>query len=384
MYKKLVFLADSLHYNDYTRRIFYQRINWLAENSEYKIYLILTEKNKKPIRNELSSKVEVINLDINYEKLRKENTIKRMVLYTKKLYLHRKRLTQLLRKIRPIATISTMEKELCFLSSIKGGGQKIYEIYHSKYDYIKPANRKPSAFISTLPIRLRLMYLKLMIGKHGILVVNSERMKHEWSKGFKRIVSIPNPLEHYPILREKCESQKVIAIGDYASDSGFDHVIDMWERITKKYPEWRLHLYGNGNIESYKEIVKKNHMSRSIQCYDYPNNLREIYPKYAIFIQTCKFDKLGQHLMEAMSFSLPCVAYDVAYGPQDLISDERNGFLIKPNHLVDFASKVGLLIRNEELRYNMGRNAHASIHKFEQSEIMKEWINLYASAYSHK
>ena len=108
-------------------------------------------------------------------------------------------------------------------------------------------------------------------------------------------------------------------------------------------------------------------MSRSIQCYDYPNNLREIYPKYAIFIQTCKFDKLGQHLMEAMSFSLPCVAYDVAYGPQDLISDERNGFLIKPNHLVDFASKVGLLIRNEELRYNMGRNAHASIHKFEHN-----------------
>jgi glycosyltransferase involved in cell wall biosynthesis len=87
----------------------------------------------------------------------------------------------------------------------------------------------------------------------------------------------------------------------------------------------------------------------------------------------------GWHLMEAMSYGLPCVAYDVPYGPQDVINDESNGFLVKPNQLVDFASKVGILIRKDDLREEMGKRAYEDISKYEINSIMKEWIKLYES-----
>lgn len=83
--------------------------------------------------------------------------------------------------------------------------------------------------------------------------------------------------------------------------------------------------------------------------------------------------------MEAMAYGIPCVAYDVPYGPKDLIDDESNGFLIKPNQLVDFASKLGLLIRKGELRESMGRQAHEDVRRYEVGNVMTEWIKLYDS-----
>ena len=176
----------------------------------------------------------------------------------------------------------------------------------------------------------------------------------------------------------------MLAINDNISETGFEHLIDMWERVANRYPEWRLHLYGIGNIGQYKELVKSKHLSKSIQCYNYPDNLNEIYPKYALYIQANKIDRFGQYLMEAMAYSIPCVAYKVPYGPQELIRDEINGFLIKPNYLMEFSSKLGLLIRNNELRWEMGRSSYSDVHKYELNQVMHEWLRLFDSISARK
>lgn len=377
--KSIVFLVESLYRKSQILRMFCQKASWLAENSEYHIYMVLTEKTQKPNRYELSSKIEIVNLDINYDNLEKENPIGRIFSYMKKQYLHRKYLKKVLHKIQPLATISMMEKETRFLSHINTAGQVIHEVHYDERYRVKSSNNKLASLVYKSCTWLRINCLTRRFKKRDILVTDTEAMATLWKKKFKNTQWIPNPLRVYPPIREQNDSKKVIAINDNATETGFNHLIDMWERIANKYPEWRLHLYGNGNMEEYKELVKSKHLSKSIQCYNYPDNLNEIYPKYALFVQANIVDRFGQYLTEAMAYSMPCIAYNVPYGPRELIRDEINGFLIKPNYLMDFSSKLGLLIRNNEMRLNMGRQSYLDVHKYELNQVMHEWLRLFDS-----
>ena len=382
--KSIVFLVESLYRKDQILRILCQKVSWLAENSEYRIYMVLTEKTKKPNRYELSPKIEMVILDINYDKLEKKNPIGRVFSYIKKKYQHRRKLKKVLRKMRPIATVSIMEKEVAFLSHIKAAGQVIYEVHYDERYRVNSSNNRLLAFLYKFLTWMRISWLTCRLKKRDILVADTDNMTKIWKKKFKNVQWIPNPLREYPPVRDQNENKKVLAINDNISETGFEHLIDMWERVANRYPEWRLHLYGIGNIGQYKELVKSKHLSKSIQCYNYPDNLNEIYPKYALYIQANKIDRFGQYLMEAMAYSIPCVAYKVPYGPQELIRDEINGFLIKPNYLMEFSSKLGLLIRNNELRWEMGRSSYSDVHKYELNQVMHEWLRLFDSISARK
>ena len=382
--KSIVFLVESLYRKDQILRILCQKVSWLAENSEYHIYMVLTEKTKKPNRYELSPKIEMVILDINYDKLEKKNPIGRVFSYIKKKYQHRRKLKKVLRNIRPIATVSIMEKEVAFLSHIKAAGQVIYEVHYDERYRVNSSNNRLLAFLYKFLTWMRISWLTCRLKKRDILVADTDNMTKIWKKKFKNVQWIPNPLREYPPVRDQNENKKVLAINDNISETGFEHLIDMWERVANRYPEWRLHLYGIGNIGQYKELVKSKHLSKSIQCYNYPDNLNEIYPKYALYIQANKIDRFGQYLMEAMAYSIPCVAYKVPYGPQELIRDEINGFLIKPNYLMEFSSKLGLLIRNNELRWEMGRSSYSDVHKYELNQVMHEWLRLFDSISARK
>lgn len=376
---KIVFLTETLSKQDNLLRIFCQKINWLAENSEYEVYLALTEKNKKPARYELSPQVVVVNLEVNYEQLGKKGFISKPISYWYRQYIHKKRLNEFLEKVKPVATVSMMGKELNFLSRIENGGQKIYEFHNDMKLYMGISKGGITAMFKLFQMWFYSIRLMLLVKKHDVVVVDTESMEQKWKDFFKNIVFIPNPLKEYPSLCGENENMKVMAVGDYLSEKGFNHLIDVWDRISRKYPDWRLHLYGDGNPDYYRDLIKSRHLGKVVQCYGRPEKMFETYPRYSIFVQAYEFDRFGRHLMEAMAYGIPCVAYDVPYGPKDLIDDESNGFLIKPNQLVDFASKLGLLIRKGELREAMGRQAHEDVRRYEVGNVMTEWIKLYDS-----
>lgn len=370
---------DSLYKKDNMLWMFCQKINWLADNSEYEVYLVLTDGGMGLGRYELSPRVKIVNLDINYDELKGMNVFGRILLKKKKLYQYRGRLKKFLCKIRPMATVSSMGQELHFLSYIDDGSLKIYEVHYDKRSRTKFLRNSFLVKAYRTYDWMRFSFLFLTMKRRDVLVADSESMRQKWDKGFKRVMMIPNPLKEYPPVRGQQESKKVMAIGDYKPEKGFEHLIDMWERLVRRYPDWRLHLYGDGDQTRYREMIKTKHMGKAIQCYERPDEPFEIYPKYALFVQAYEFDKYGRHLMEAMAHSIPCVAYNVPYGPKDLIRDEENGFLVKPNCLMDLSLKVGLLIRNTELRERMGKQAHADVCKYELGEVMREWIKLYES-----
>ena len=78
-------------------------------------------------------------------------------------------------------------------------------------------------------------------------------------------------------------------------------------------------------------------------------------------------------LLEAMSYGVPCIAYETASGVSDIIKNGQNGYIIKDRNEKNFISKIETLINDEKLRKAMGMNARKTVTSFSKEEILKIW-----------
>lgn len=382
MSKSIVYLVGALHKPGNRLRIICQKINWLAENTGYKVHVVLTEGADKQLCYDLSPKVRVVNLNINYDELKEFSLFKRLFSYVKKQRLYKRLLTDYLLKVAPIVTVSVIRYEISFLYKIMDGSYKIGELHFDKNIYKSFYSKYFSFWINRLLMNGWYYRCLYQLKRMDAFVVETEEAMNGWENVLPNMVTIPNPLKEYPKDVADSNTQKVLALGNFNQNLGFNQLILAWEHLAPKYPEWRLHLYGNGDQSYYKELIKERKLTRYIQCHSCPNDLSQIYPLYSLLVQMCEHDDYGRYLMEAMSYGLPCIALDVSHGPKDLIQDEKNGFLIVHDRLSDFTSKLGLLIHDNELRHEMQKYAREFARKYTLDSIMPRWVD-FLDKFSH-
>ena len=92
---------------------------------------------------------------------------------------------------------------------------------------------------------------------------------------------------------------------------------------------------------------------------------------------TSRYEPFGLVLPEAMSFGVPVVAFDCPFGPASIITNGKDGFLVKNRDINEFAEKVCLLIENPEMRKAMGRAGIQSSQRYSAFLIMPKWKALF-------
>ena len=88
-------------------------------------------------------------------------------------------------------------------------------------------------------------------------------------------------------------------------------------------------------------------------------------------------------ILEAMESGLPVIAYDCPIGPRTLIENEVNGYLITDGQTTLFVEKLSVLMDHSELRLQMGKNATASVQKYQLTPIMNQWHELFTKLKSN-
>ena len=76
-----------------------------------------------------------------------------------------------------------------------------------------------------------------------------------------------------------------------------------------------------------------------------------------------------------MSMGLPAVGYRSCSAVNELIQDGENGYLCEEG-AEDFAGKLSKLMKNQDLRIAMGKQARASMEVYAPEKIWELWENL--------
>jgi hypothetical protein len=88
------------------------KINYLAEHTDYELYMILTEKAGQKWYYTINPKVHWINFDINFDELDTMPLLKKLFFYQQKQRRYKKMFTDYLMKVRPDITVSTVRREI--------------------------------------------------------------------------------------------------------------------------------------------------------------------------------------------------------------------------------------------------------------------------------
>ncbi len=103
----------------------------------------------------------------------------------------------------------------------------------------------------------------------------------------------------------------------------------------------------------------------------------EIIQIFDVFVLTSLWEGLPKTLLEAFSAGIPVVANAVD-GVKEMVKDGFNGFLVPPKDIWTLTKRVRMLLKDENLRKKMGRNAQNSLsEEFELRSMMEKLDNLY-------
>jgi len=378
---KIVYLIPGGIYSPGgTDRITILKANYLSDVMGYDVTIVTTEQMGRPVFFPLSEKVRQCHLDIGiHANFGKETYLQKVVSRFFKTRQYRKELEKLLYKIKPDITVSLLGLDIDFLNNFRDGSIKIGELHFPGNFRQQMARKLSSAFIPNLVAKIRTQNMKRACRRLTRLIVLTNEEKSCWTDA-KNIEVIPNALSFYPKTISSCEKKRAIAVGRLAYEKGFDSLIDIWEAVYKRYPEWELNIFGGGDEkENLLNKIKQKNLEAAIKIHEPVKDIFDQYLEHSMFLFPSRYlEALPMVLLEAESCGLPLVAFDAPCGPKDLISDGKNGFLIATGDNATFTDRILQLIESEDLRKNMGKAAREHSLQFSEDNIMKRWLSLFA------
>ncbi|HEC1572720.1 TPA: glycosyltransferase family 4 protein [Campylobacter upsaliensis] len=215
----------------------------------------------------------------------------------------------------------------------------------------------------------------------ALIAINLEQ-KALLEKHHKNVIYIPNFLPKMPDVITNHQQKVVLFLGRFSKEKGVLRLIDIWKKVQEeaKFREWNLVFVGDGVLkEAMQDKINKLNLNDTIIIKGFTNDVEKEYLGASIYAMSSYSEGFGMVLIESASYALPSVAFDIA-GLSDIIENEKSGFLIEDGNLEDYADKLQVLMRDENLRKTMGENAkiHTKKH-FSKELVLQKWQDLFAS-----
>ena len=375
---KIVYCTPALYMAGGVERVLTLKANYMADVLGYDITIILTEGKDKPLFYPLSDKIKIINLDIDFEALWTCSFTKKIFVYLQKQCIFKKRLTEELMCLKPDITVSLLRREINFINEIKDGSHKIGELHVNRANY-RNFEAGDTNFIKRLFARYWMHGLISHLKRLDRFVVLTEEDKASWTE-LSNVEVIPDPLAFDIDQVSSLTNKRIIAVGRYVYQKGFDLLLHAWKKIEQQHPDWELAIYGMGDRTPYKHLIDKLQIERH-RCHlnGSTSDIKTEYLNSSLFVFSSRFEGFGMVLIEAMACGLPVVSFDCPCGPKDIVRHNEDGLLVPSGNVDSLADALHQMMSDDNLRRQMAKNAVKNVQRYQLDVVCRLWQRLFES-----
>lgn len=346
--KKICFLSGCLDNPGGTERVGISIANELSK--EYEVHIVSLSKKEAPYF-EINKKVKIHYLDLN---ICKKNYFK-MIFFINK-YLKNNEIDILI-EIDLILRIYTLPIQLL---------KKKLKIISWEHFY----------YGENLGVKLRDYCRKIAARKSDVIITLTQKDFEAYCENEKiknKIVTITNPLPKIIKQKSNLTNKKIICVGRLTYQKGFDLLIENSTEFFKKYKEWEIHIFGEGDDKlKLEKLIEKNKLTQNIILKQPTKDIYNEYLNSTLFLLPSRFEPFGMVLIEAMSCGVVPIAFR-SLGPDEIIANEKDGILVKNGDIKEMFSELKKLIENKEKLKKLSNNTKNKVKKYQIDEVIKEW-----------
>jgi FkbM family methyltransferase len=199
-------------------------------------------------------------------------------------------------------------------------------------------------------------------GKADLIAVQLDSFRKIFDKKYQnKTLTLHNPIQKLEQGPQKAREKIIISLGRVNfTQKRPDLLVEAFAKIAQIHSDWKLHIYGSGNIDDVQKLqtkIRELNLSNCVYLKQPSNDVQSIYNSASIFVIPSKFEGFPNVLAEAFSTGLPAVGFQECPGVRELIIDGKNGFLVKTATSDDLSRALDKLISDSTMRGNMGERA---------------------------
>ena len=194
---------------------------------------------------------------------------------------------------------------------------------------------------------------------------------------YTKVILLPNMLENIPSSKSNLINKNIITVSRLDIGKRNNEIINILKKLNDK--DVKLTIIGDGReYNNLKTQIKNLKLENQVTLTGYlPKDKIEKYMlNSSVFLMASISEGLPMVLLEAMSYGVPCIAYETDSGINDIIDDNINGFIVKNRNEKEYIKKLKLLLKDDDKRKKFGDNAKSKSLRFSNNEICKIWENI--------
>lgn len=223
------------------------------------------------------------------------------------------------------------------------------------------------------------MLMKLLYPKADGFVFQTSEAKDYFCRKIKnKSIVIPNPVNEIFICepfngkREKT----IVTVGRLEKQKNHALLIDAFSKISNKYDDYKLIIYGEGSLRSELEQKIENlKIKDKVILAGQVDEINKVIYKAGMFVLSSDYEGMPNALLEAMALGLPCISTDCPCGgPREIIDNNINGILVPINDSIKLSKTIEKIILNDKKRINYSKEANKKVSlNFNPKVINNKW-----------
>ena len=200
----------------------------------------------------------------------------------------------------------------------------------------------------------------------------------------KKIICFPDFTETVSFEKQKKSDKKyILFVGGPWFLKGVDLLIKAFNKISHKFPDYRLKIYGWTwkDEKSHFENLAKENPKIEIHGPVPRSKVAELMAGCSLFVLPSRTEAMGRVLIEAMISKKPIVAANVG-GIPSIVKDNFNGLLFEKENVDDLAKKMEVILKNKSLTAYLSKNGYKFAKMYLSEEVfLKNFQNMISMLY---
>jgi glycosyltransferase involved in cell wall biosynthesis len=277
----------------------------------------------------------------------------------------------LAKSVAPVVFSDTRNQDLVLLALAHPGARKAAVLHNGHTT--KPYRAEDATKSNWLPLMSQLDAVDAVVA-----LTNQQRADITQRYGGDNLTVINHPTPPSPDIQATREPGLLVAVARLEPQKRLEHAIRAFAIAAQKVPEARFDIYGSGGqANALKSLVKELAIGGRVQFRGFTDRPLEVFARASATVLSSWFEGFPLVLNEAMGVGTPFVAYDINYGPAEVIRHEVDGLIVPYGDIEALADAMARVLGNPGYARQLGERAREVTHRFSAQRWKREWTELF-------